>query len=433
MRNRFTNIGWLVTIIIGVLPILIWLYTGQTDWSTNKLIIENLGKMAGLAGLSLFAWSVILSARLKIYNRLFMGLDNLYRAHHLISIIALIMLLCHPMLLTLRYLLGSPIAAYEFLKPSIESPYRVLGQITLYIFAGLMIAVIYFKIQHKTLVLLMRLLGALVFLGGIHAIFVGGSDIASLIFLQIYILSLLAVAAIVYIYRSLFHGSFAKQHKYTLDSFVHKGDIIELHLSSKDGIHKQLPGQFAFIKINSKSILGESHPFTISSSPKHSGLRFSIKQLGDYTNALSDLKAGAEVMVDAPYGTFSNQIVTSTRQIWVAGGIGITPFLAMAGDLKNSNQKIDLYWSLQNKAQAVYLAELNADAKQYPNLRIIPFYSDESGFLTAEYIKKSSGQFEDNTAFLICGPPPMMKAMRGQLRKLGVANGAIHTEEFSLE
>src|SRR5689334_8364337 len=104
MRNRFTNLGWLVTIIIAIIPVGLWLLTQPTQWGTAKLVVENLGKLAGLSGLSLFAWSVILSARLKVFGRLFMGLDNMYRAHHLIGCMALILLLIHPMLLTTRYL-----------------------------------------------------------------------------------------------------------------------------------------------------------------------------------------------------------------------------------------------------------------------------------------------------------------------------------------
>lgn len=432
MRNRFTNLGWLVTIIVGVIPILIWLLTQQTDWHTNKLILENLGKLAGLAGLSLFAWSLILSARLKIFDKLFLGLDNMYRAHHIIGAVALILLLAHPILLTSRYLLSSPISAYEFLKPSFESPYRTLGQLTLDIMIVLMVISIYFGIKQKWFVYVMRILGVLVFLGAIHAIFVGGSDITSLWLLQLYIFGLVGVAAIVYIYRSIFHGSFSKRYSYKIDNISHKGDVIELHLTSKTEIPKQLPGQFAFIKMKLPGVLGESHPFTISSSPSQKSLRFSIKQLGDYTNALSEIKKGSDVMIDAPYGTFSNQVVTSNRQIWVAGGIGITPFLAMAGDLKDTDQKIELYYSVQKNGEDIYLSELLADAKNFLNLNIIPFYTEKDGFLTAEYIQKHSGNFTQDTAFLICGPPAMMKSLRSQLRNMGVSRKSIHTEEFKL-
>ncbi len=432
MRNRFTNLGWLVTILVGIIPISLWLFTQQTDWSTTKLIVENLGKLAGLAGLALFAWSVILSARLKIFDKLFLGLDNMYRAHHIISIIALILLLCHPMLITIRYLLSSPIVAYEFIKPSIESPFRVLGQLTLYTFIALILATLYLNLKQKTFVLLMRLLGSLVFLGGIHAIFVGGSDISSLWLLQVYIVGLIAIAALVYVYRSLFHGNFSKQYTYTLSTVKQKGDIIELCLKPQKDSFAYMPGQFAFIKFSLPGVLGESHPFTISSAANPAILRFSIRQLGDYTNMLHEVKVGTPIAIDGPYGTFSNQVVTNQRQIWVAGGIGITPFLAMSSNIQDKSQKIDLYYSVQKKGEDIYLDELQNNAKKYTNIRLIPFYTDQSGYLTADVIQKISGQFNTSTAFLICGPPSMMKSLRGQLVDLGVPKKSIHTEEFSL-
>lgn len=87
---------------------------------------------------------------------------------------------------------------------------------------------------------------------------------------------------------------------------------------------------------------------------------------------------------------------------------------------------------MQKNGEDVYLTELLNDAKKFSNLKIIPFYTEKDGFLTAEYIQKHSGNFTQDTAFLICGPPGMMKSLRLQLRGKGVLNKSIHTEEFSL-
>lgn len=430
MRNRFTNTGWLITIIIALIPVVISLALHHTVSTDAKVLLDNMGKLAGLAGISLFAWSVILSARLKILDRLFLGLDNTYRAHHIIGCIALILLLVHPMLLTGRYLLSSPTSAYEFIKPSLESPFRLIGELTLAFYILLMISVLYIKLSQKRLVLVMRLLGLLVFFGLIHALFVGGSDLTSIPLLEIYILGLVGIAAAVYIYRSLFHKHFSKFYNYVVWDVVHKGDIIELHLASEAEALSYLPGQFAFIQIRKSGVLRESHPFTISMAPFDNRLRFSIKQLGDYTIALSEVTKGQKIKVDGPYGTFSNKIIKNPRQIWIAGGIGVTPFLAMAEGLDNS-QQIDLYYSVKTKNDAVYLDELRKDAKKHPNLRIIPFSTDKYGYLNADIILKNSKNI-DKAMYMICGPTAMMKSLRQQLKAKGVSNKQIHTEEFAL-
>ncbi len=430
MRNRFTNIGWLVTTIVAITPVLLWLLTQPTQWQTNKLVIENLGKLAGLAGLSLFAWNVILSSRLKIFDKLFMGLDNMYRAHHLIGSTAFIFLLIHPILLTTRYLLTSPISAYEFLKPSIAAPFKILGTLTLGTMMILIIITLYINVKHEWFVMTQRLLGAILFLGGIHAIFVGGSDIRDLVWLQIYIIGLLALAAVVYVYRSLFHGNFSKYFDYAVDSMVQKNEVLEVYLKPKTTAPKFLPGQFAFVKIESNGVLGQSHPFTISSSPKQGYLRFSIKCLGDYTAEIVNVKKGQTVKIDAPYGSFSNKVVLNNRQVWVAGGIGVTPFLAMSADL-DGNQRVDMYYSVKDSKEAVYANELQKIANTNKNFRLNIVYTSKDGFLTADGIFEHSDAL-DVAAFLVCGPPSMMKSLRTQLRLKGVANKNIHTEEFSL-
>lgn len=431
MRNRFTNFGWLLTAIIALIPVLIWLFTQPTQWGTAKLIFENLGKLAGLAGLSLFAWNVILSARLKIYDKLFLGLDNTYRAHHIIGCLVIILLMIHPMLLVMRYLVVSPISAYEFIKPNLASPFKILGVLTLSVMMLVMFLVLFINVRYKWFIMLQRVLGALLFVGGIHALFVGGSDINSILGLQMYIIGLLLLAAGVYLYRSIFHKGFHKFYNYQIDQVTPKGDITELCLSASADSIKQMPGQFAFVKFNAPGELGESHPFTISAPPQAGKLRFSIKNLGDYTSEIPKLQPGMQATIDGPYGSFSNQIIKNKRQVWIAGGIGITPFLAMAGALEGE-QQVDLYYSTRAKEEAVYISELSSLAKGKSNLILHPYITEDQGLLTAEYIFKAS-QNINNAAFLICGPPGMMKAVRRQLRTKGVASHNIHTEEFGLK
>lgn len=191
-----------------------------------------------------------------------------------------------------------------------------------------------------------------------------------------------------------------------------------------------MPGQFAFVKIDSDGVLGQSHPFSISSTPSQTQVRFSIKQLGDYTSALSQAKVGQSVKIDAPYGSFSNKVVKSNRQVWVAGGIGVTPFLSMAASVDGS-QQIDMYYSVKESKEAVYLKELQAIEAKNNNFRINLVDTTKSGYLTADKILTNIEDI-DTTTFLICGPPAMMKSIRQQLKVKGVKNRSIHTEEFSL-
>ncbi len=425
--------GGVVTVLIAFTPILLWLIAKPMPWDSLKNISENLGKLAGLAGMALFAWAVILSARFKIYNRMFHGLDNTYKAHHNIGSWAFILLLIHPVLITFRYFLSSPASAYEFIKPSLASPFRAVGSIALFGMVVCFVFTMYISIKHEKFVLVQRILGFILFIGAIHAVFVGNSDLGftpiGIVTLQIYLGVLIGLAAFVYIYRSIFHGNFAKYDIYKLDKIKKINDNYELILTPQGEPMKYLPGQFAFIKLEADGILGQSHPFSMSSDPAGKELIFGIKVLGDYTRALEDVQPGTLVKVDGPYGTFSNKIVKNKRQVWIAGGIGITPFMAMAKAL-DSSQDVDLYYSAKNHKEAIYMEELSRLSKTKKNLRIIPFMEDEKGFVNAELIFEMSKELDDAN-FMICGPMMMMKSLRSQLRDKGVANKNINTEEFN--
>lgn len=432
MRNKFTNLGWLVTILVAITPVILWQIALPVAWDSPKNIAENIGRLAGLAGMALFAWNVILSARLKIYNKLFMGLDNTYRAHHIIGSSAFILLLLHPVFITYRYFLSSPISAFEFVKPSFESPFRFLGSVALGLMMLLMVITLYINVKYERFVMVQRLLGLVLFIGGLHAVLVGGTNLnGNVMSLTVYYWILIALSALVYVYRSIFHGNFHKYFNYTVDKIVQRGnETYDLVLKPSDSALSYQPGQFAFIKLETDGVLGQVHPFSMSSSPTDKYLSFGIKNLGEYTEKLGQIKEEFKVKVDGPYGTFSNQVVRNKRQVWIAGGIGITPFLAMSKAL-GSEQVVDLYYSVKTATEAVYLDELHKIAKDKNNLKIIPFAADKQGFITADYIFKTSRDLDDAN-FMICGPGSLMHALKAQLKSKGVAKRNINTEEFNL-
>lgn len=433
-RRKYFNLGGLITVLIAITPVLLWLIAMPLDWDGAQNILQSLGKLAGLSGMALFAWAVILSARFKVYNRMFHGLDNTYRAHHNIGSMAFILLLLHPLFLTMRYFLISPNSAFEFLKPNLLSPFRVLGSIALFGMALAMIVTLYIKVSYKYFILAQRTLGLILFIGAVHAVFVGGSDLGfnsnGIISLQIYFGLLIVMALIVYVYRSIFHGNFAKFYEYKLDNIRKSGSIYEIILSPVSDKLNFIPGQYAFIKQDSKGLLGESHPFSMSSSPSDKKLTFGIKALGDFTTALESAEIGSVFKVDGPYGTFSNKVVKNPRQVWIAGGIGVTPFVSMAKSADES-QQIDLYYALKTKQDAFYLSELEALDKQKGNFKLITYFEDKDGYLTTDAIFDKSKNLNDAN-FMICGPSAMMKSMKKQLKQKGVKSKNINTEEFNL-
>jgi predicted ferric reductase len=198
------------------------------------------------------------------------------------------------------------------------------------------------------------------------------------------------------------------------------------------------PGQFVFVSFRAKGISPEWHPFTISSSTADPTLGVTVKSLGKYTEKLAKLAdsvTGVRVKVEGAYGRFEFKNVGGSNQIWVGGGIGITPFLSMARSMATNEAvyNVDLYYSVRTESELVDLDLLqqalvtNARAR----LRVIPFVTEKQGYLTAKFVNETSAGLAGKE-ILICGPPPMMAGMRKQFRALGVKNGHIHTEEFRM-
>jgi len=208
-------------------------------------------------------------------------------------------------------------------------------------------------------------------------------------------------------------------------------NVVEIILTPKDTKMLFTPGQFVFINFKSSTVSDEVHPFSISSTDTDNNLIFTIKAEGDYTKTLPKLAVGETASIEGSFGRFSYKRATNKKQIWVAGGIGITPFLSMARNITDPSFAVDLYYSVRTQDEAVYLSVFQQISQTNKNFRVFPFFTKTQGRLTAEVIAKASGDIVDADVF-ICGPPPMMRSLRIQLKKIGVLDINIHTEEFSM-
>jgi predicted ferric reductase len=182
--------------------------------------------------------------------------------------------------------------------------------------------------------------------------------------------------------------------------------------------------------IRAGEVSNQFHPFSITSSPNDPELRITVKAVGDYTRALRTLERGALAIVEGPYGEFAHRHIPNSRQIWIAGGIGVTPFLSMARSLADEEElTVDIYYAVETEEEALFLEELQMVGERRPGFRVIPVIRQRDGFLTAEKLEEASGDLGDKD-IMICGPPPMLKSLRDQLLAKGVSGERIHSEEF---
>ncbi len=425
--------GWAITCLVALTPLLLWILFKPTyiGLGTTSQKLDVLGKLFGLVGLSLFSWNIILSGRIKRLEGMFFGLDRQYRAHHIIGGVSLLLLLAHAELITLKYASISMLAAYVFIKPSVNDLALLVGKFVLFAMATLLVVTFYVKLKYQKFVTIHRILGILIFLAGYHAIFVAGSDVRKIPILFVYMLFVGGCAGFVYVYRSIFHGTFSRVYDYELETIKHHDQIIDITLRPVSSKIRYYAGQFVFLSFQDDSIPNEPHPFSISSGSESDKLRFCIKKLGDFTTQVSQLKPGIKVKVEGPYGAFSFTKTPQKRQIWVAGGIGITPFLSMAASLP-IGYKIDLYYCVKDVKDLIFLDELKKISDKNKGLKIMPWASSrQRRRLTASDIAKYSRDVQDS-AILLCGPNNMMKKLELGLKDLDVSSENIYYEEFKL-
>ncbi len=200
-----------------------------------------------------------------------------------------------------------------------------------------------------------------------------------------------------------------------------------------------LPGQFMFIQLLRDEGLSYAHPFTISSSPTRGRLSITPKQVGDFTMTIKNTRVGDKAFIDAPYGVFSFLNYRFEELVFIAGGIGITPFISMLRYIRDRELtlKVTLFWTNRNESSLCFREELEQMEKELSDFRLILIMSDqpgwqgEKGHFNSEMLESYLGSL-DQKDFFVCGPPAMTASVIFELKELQVPPSRIHSELFQL-
>lgn len=420
-----------IIVILSLIPFVIWVFMEPLGLRFLNLstFTTSLGQILGLVGMVLFSITLILSGRLKFLDKYFKGLDKVYNNHHKLGAIAFSMLLFHPLFLVAKYLTVSLQDASLFFVPFVNMP-TTWGIISLALMIILLSLTFYSKLKYHIWKLSHKFM-VMVFIFAILHTLVIPSDISRNDFLRYYVL-ILALAGLAASFHQAFLSKFLiKKLKYRIRN-VNKlnENIVEIEMEPLNKKMIYSSGQFAFFSFLSERISIESHPFSISSSDKENNIKITAKNLGDYTGELKDLKSGDNVLIDGPYGNFSYKKVESKNQIWVAGGIGVTPFLGMTKILEK-DYRIDLYYSVKENKEAIRMGDLREIERKNSNFKCNLWISSEKGYITASTILNSSNGLDGKDIFL-CGPSLFMESLKNQFVSLGVGIRKIHYENFNL-
>ena len=417
-------------VILSAIPVIIWAFMVPiaSRFADLNSITTSIGQILGLVGMALFSINLILAGRFKWLDRYFSGLDKVYHHHSRIGALAFSMLLFHPLMLVVKYVAVSTKVGAMFFVPFINMPVT-WGIIALLIMIILISFTFYIKLKYNTWKMSHYYMKLAFFFAVLHTLFIS-SDISRNNLLRYYMFALIFVAVLVSIRRFVYDKLSIKKFKYKVVKVVELNRyIVEVEMAPQIKKIVFTPGQFAFFSFRSIGITDESHPFSISSSTKENNLKITVKNLGDFTSTLKNLKLNDIVIVDGPYGNFSYNNFPNKDQIWIAGGIGITPFYSMAMSL-DALYRVDLYYSVKENMEAVYVKELVDLSQKNSNFRFKLWSAKDRGYINGESVVKLSSGLVGKDIFL-CGPSVFMESLKDQFVKLGVDVKKIHYENFS--
>ena len=420
-------IGNLSIIVLVLLTILVWFVFPPVNDGRENFVRQYAGEIIGSVNIVLMACSLFISTRPKWAEPFFGGLDKMYMTHRHTSTAALILIFVHvltvPISLT-GWALGNYLAVFAFtgvvaialvsLSPRIPLLNRLTGG------------------TYEGWKKLKKFIGIFFIAGFIHSLTIRNplDAFIAINWVQIFFI----IGSVSYLYTEVFGRFFKKYVPYTVETVNHPTNFTtEVVMRAKGNpIPRQRAGQFLFVRFPKSGTLDESHPFTISSAPHEDVLRVTVKASGDFTRALfTDLKPGTEAVVEGAYGMFDYR-TGGQKQIWIAGGIGVTPFLAFIRDIRETlDRNVDFYYAMRHRDEVLFYNEIEIAGIRNPRLKVHIRYSASGGSLTVEEIVRNAGGTVSEHDIYMCGPFPMMQAFEKKFLGLGVPKKNIHFEEFN--
>lgn len=422
------RIGPYLIVSAALLNLLLWgIAAANYPPDRENFLRQVLGEIVGSTSMVLFACTLVLAARPRFLEPYFGGLDRMYVTHRDVSTFAFLLICTHPFFV--------PIQLFPPMPGGIIGIIMFLGLLVEVLLAlGQRVPIIgtYTQFSYHRWRKVHRFVGIFFVLIFGHVILVD-SVLQHLPYVFGYFTAFYLLGTGAYLYKEFIVGRVRKHFSYRVTDIIKlNGTTSQVTMSPQKNKMSFHAGQFLFVSFDSDAILGEPHPFTISSAPSADDLRLTIKASGDYTRHLqTGLKAGAGATLEGAYGRM-NYKRGAREQIWIAGGIGVTPFASWVRDFGATlDREIDFFYGVRSRDEALFVDEFEAAAQKFPNFRFHLNLSGRDGSLTIDKILDAVGSTPSGRDVYICGPISMAYAFEEQFLKAGVPDAQIHYEEFN--
>jgi predicted ferric reductase len=430
-------LGWLaVHTFIGVAPLGLCF----TQVKPGRGFVINLSVAMGFLALSVLGLQFALAARLPRATAPF-GIDWVLRYHRQISFLAVLAAFGHPLLL---FLVDNH---YRVLLDVLDAPLRAkLAWLSVSALAVLMVTSISrraLRISYPVWHVVHSMLGVLIVLAALgHAFLVDYYFSEPWVRLgwALYAAAYLWLAVWVRIVKPL---RLRRRPWRVVELWPEPGGSVTVGLEPTRRHCRNFSfqaGQFAWILPGRTAFTPTYHPFSISSSALSPRVEFTIKQVGHFTRSIRRLRVGDTVYVDGPHGSFTLERHPGMGFVFLAAGVGVTPFLSMLATLADQGDQRPVWLFLANRHedQITGIRQLER-LRGRVNLTVVHVISrasaewaGERGRIDADLLARHLPRHHRSLQYFICAREEMVRAMHRTLRGLDVPADRIHSEEFGM-
>jgi predicted ferric reductase len=426
MRTFWPTLFWANWLIV------VWYWVNGTTgmWGSASGVLIGLGRLAGLSAAYLILLLFFLMGRMPWFERAY-GLDKLARLHQTTGKWGILLFIIHPILLSIGYGLEAglnPLAQlWSFLRYYPFVIWAVLALVLFITTVGTSLVIIRSRLRYESWYYVHLLSYLSIFLVFWHQLANGHTVNSGRWFYGYWVSLYIIVLGSHLLFRFLRPVYLFWRHQFKVERVVPEtASSNSVYISGKNlNSFKIKSGQFLIVRFLRRGMWWQAHPFSLSKPADGRELRITPKALGDFTKEVNNIEPGTKVIVDGPYGIFTNRAEIE-KVLCLAGGIGITPIRTLIGEMLPQGKNVILLYANKNADDIVFKAELEELAREHANFK----YLNIIGRIDEANLKQVTDLSEREV--YLCGPVPMMDAMLTLLKQLGVPANQIHRERFAL-
>jgi predicted ferric reductase len=438
---RAASLALVVLVVVGNAAAIVWLWWhgGNAHPKTTGDVLTSIGRLTGLLAAYLALLQVLLLARLPVLERL-VGFDRLTVWHRWNGHATIDLVLAHVLFTVWGYSLTDRLPLTKEFTGMLGNGFypgmitAAIGTILMVLVVATSIVIVRRRLRYETWYAVHLLAYAGIALAWFHQIPTGNELVVDQTAADYWRALYVAALALLVGYRVVVPLVRVLRHRLRVVEVVTEGpDVTSLRIGGR-GLSRLRaePGQFFLWRFLTPGRWWSAHPFSLSEAPDGRSMRITVKNLGDFSARVADIRPGTRVIAEGPFGTFTDAARTSDKVVLIAGGIGITPVRALAQQM---DCDVVVLYRVLREEDAVLRDELeDLERRRGIVVHVVAGdHADEDGarLLSPEHLRELVPDVVERDVY-VCGPPAMTAAIETSVRRSGIPRSRVHVERFAL-